>query len=178
MRSHAEESVAASVGRRAGVIRAQNLPQISVTPMKRERTRLRATLGQGLLLVEGLTVGVLGGVALAWTMSHTRFGADGIPMLGLKLTPWHSGLLLGVGAGALLACLGRRAALVFSGLTACGWAALSVVCALAVTHHEPGVLGFDSRDSVFYGVLGVYNLIAWIFLAPTLSRRPGSLQDH
>lgn len=149
--------------------------------MAPERTRVRGSLGHGLLLVEGLTVGVLGGVALAWSMSHTPFGADGIPMLGLKLTPWHAGLLLAVGAGALLACLGRRAALVFSGLTACGWAALAVVCTLAVARHTPGVLGFDTRDSVSYGVLGVYNLVAWICLAPTLSRtypKPSSLQNH
>ena len=30
-------------------------------------------------MVEGLAVGVLGGVALAWSMGYTRFGADGIP---------------------------------------------------------------------------------------------------
>ena len=162
-------------------MRAQNLPRLSVTPMKRERTRVRGTLGQGLLLVEGLTVGVLGGVGLAWSMAHARFGADGVPLLGLKLTPWHGGLFLAVGAVALLACLGQRAALVFSGLTAFGWAALSVVCTLAVTHHAPGLLGFDSRDSVFYGVLSVYNFIAWICLAPIPSRifaRPGRLRDR
>jgi hypothetical protein len=34
---------------------------------------------------------------------------------------------------------------------------------------------------VFYGVLGGYNLIAWLCLAPTPSRifaRPGHLPDH
>lgn len=162
-------------------MRTQDLPRISVTPTNPEWTRLRGSVGHGLLLIEGLTVGVLGGVALAWSMAHTRFDADGIPMLGLKLTPWHGGLLLAVGAGALLACLGRRAALVFSGLTAFGWAVLAVVCALAVSRHAPGVLGFDSRDSVFYGVLAVYNLIAWICLAPTLPRifsKPRSLRDY
>ncbi|HEX3547526.1 MAG TPA: hypothetical protein VHU62_13255 [Mycobacterium sp.] len=178
---HAEKSAAASVERQSGVVRAQNLPRISVTPVKPQRTSLRGGVGQGLLLVEGLTVGVLGGVALAWSTSHTPFGTDGIPMLGLKWTPWHGGLLLAVGAGTLLACLGRRAALVFSGFIACGWAALAVVCAVAVARHAPGVLGFDSRDSVVYGVLGVYNLIVWICLAPTLSRtypKPRNLQNH
>ena len=99
-------------------------------------------------MVEGLAIGVLGGVALAWSMGYTRFGADGIPMLGLKVTPSHAGLLLIVGTLALLACLGRRAALVFSALTAFGWAALTIVCALRVAHHAPGVLGFDPRDSL------------------------------
>ena len=62
-------------------------------------------------MVEGLTIGVLGGVALAWSMGFTRFSPDGIPMLGLKVTPSHAGLLLIVGTLALLACLApaRRA---------------------------------------------------------------------
>ena len=157
----------------------QQPARISVTPMndslvgraadtKRregERGRLRFRVGQGLLVVEGLALGVLGGVALAWSMGYTRFGADGIPMLGLKVTPLHAGLLLTVGALALLACLGRRTAFVFSALTACGWAALTIVCALKVAHHAPGVLGFDPRDSLLYGALSAYNLVTASCLA-------------
>jgi hypothetical protein len=151
----------------------QQPARISVTPMndslvgraadtKRQddgRGRLRLRVGRGLLLVEGLVLGVLGGVALAWSMGYTRFGADGIPMLGLKVTPLHAGLLLAVGALALLACLGRRTAFVFSALTACGWAVLTIVCALKAAHHAPGVLGFDPRDSLLYGALSAYNLV-------------------
>src|SRR3981081_1112643 len=48
----------------------------------RGRWRLRA--GRGLIVVEGLALGVLGGVALASSMGYARFGADGMPMLGLK----------------------------------------------------------------------------------------------
>jgi hypothetical protein len=121
-------------------------------------------------MVEGLTIGVLGGVALAWSMGYTRFAADGIPMLGLKVTPLHAGLLLIVGTLALLACLGRRAALIFSGLTAFGWAALAIVCADNVAHHAPGVLGFDPRDSLLYGALCAYNLVALFCLALALVR--------
>ena len=116
-------------------------------------------------MVEGLAIGVLGGVALAWSMGYTRFAADGIPMIGLKVTPSHAGLLLIVGTLALLACLGRRAALVFSALTAFGWAALTIVCALRVAHHAPGVLGFDPRDSLLYGALCAYNLVTSSCLA-------------
>ena len=130
-----------------------------------EIERVRSRAGQGLLMVEGLAIGVLGGVALAWSMGYTRFGADGIPMLGLKVTPSHAGLLLIVGTLALLACLGRRAALVFSALTAFGWAALTIVCALRVAHHAPGVLGFDPRDSLLYGALCAYNLVTSSCLA-------------
>ena len=122
-------------------------------------------------MVEGLAIGVLGGVALAWSMGYTRFAADGIPMIGLKVTPSHAGLLLIVGTLALLACLGRRAAFIFSALTACGWAALTIVCALKVAHHAPGVLGFDPRDSLFYGALSAYNLVTALALALTLFKK-------
>jgi hypothetical protein len=130
--------------------------------------RLSSRAGQGLLVIEGLVIGVLGGVALAWSMGYTRFGADGIPMLGLKVTPLHAGLLLIAGTLALLSCLGRRAALIFSALTAFGWAALTVVCASNVARHVPGVLGFDPRDSFLYGVLGAYNLLTSLLLAVAL----------
>jgi hypothetical protein len=123
-------------------------------------------------VAEGLALGVLGGFALAWSMGYARFGADGIPMLGLKVTPLHAGLLLTVGALALLACLGRRTAFLFSALTACGWAALTVVCALKVAHHTPGVLGFDPRDSLLYGALGAYNVVTALCLTvPLFSER-------
>jgi hypothetical protein len=133
-----------------------------------EDDRLSSRAGQGLLMVEGLVIGVLGGVALAWSMGYTRFGADGIPMLGLKVTPPHAGLLLIVGTLALLACLGRRTALTFSTLTGFGWAALTFVCASNVAHHAPGVLGFDPRDSFVYGVLSAYNLVTSVLLALAL----------
>ena len=124
--------------------------------------------GRGLLVVEGLAIGVLGGVALAWSMGHTRFGADGMPLLGLKVTPQHAGLLLVAGTLALLACLGRRVALIFSTLTAFGWAGLAIVCALKVAHHAPGVLGFDPRDSLLYGALCAYNVVTSALLALAL----------
>src|SRR5690349_7547696 len=90
--------------------------------------QLRSRAGRGLLTVEGLLIGVLGGVALASSMGYARFGADGMPMLGLRVTPPHAALLLIAGTLALLACLGRRTALIFSTLTAFGWAVLAVVC--------------------------------------------------
>jgi hypothetical protein len=133
-----------------------------------EDEQLSSRAGQGLLMVEGLMVGVPGGVALAWSMGYTRFGADGIPMLGLKVTPLHAALLLIAGTLALLACLGRRTALIFSALTAFGWATLTIVCANNVAHHAPGVLGFDPRDSFLYGVLSAYNLVTSLLLALAL----------
>jgi len=185
MKTRAEHSAAASADRRGRAIGMRRPPpRTSVTPSndslvrpaaddatrrrEDERRRLRFRVGQGLLVVEGLALGVLGGVALAWSMGYTRFAADGIPMLGLKVTPLHAGLLLTVGAMALLACLGRRTAFIFSALAACGWASLAVVCALKVAHHTPGVLGFDPRDNLFYGALSAYNLVTTCCLAVPL----------
>jgi hypothetical protein len=122
------------------------------------------------LTVEGLVIGVLGGVALASSMGYARFDADGMPMLGLKLTPPHAALLLVMGTLALLACLAPRSALIFSALTAFGWAALTAVCAFNAAHHAPGVLGFDPRDSVLYGALSAYNLMTSFLLALALVR--------
>jgi hypothetical protein len=144
--------------------------RISVAPVNDSFKRLSASdvvfrLGRVLLMVEGLAIGVLGGVALAWSMGYTHFSEDGIPMLGLKVTPPHAGLLLIVGTLALLACLGRRTALIFSALTAFGWAALSIVCAFKVAHHTPGVLGFDPRDGLLYGALCAYNIVTASCLA-------------
>jgi hypothetical protein len=163
------------VGKVGGVVRQTTTvsePRMRLavgdTTRPAEDDRLSSRAGQGLLMVEGLVIGVLGGVALAWSMGYTRFGADGIPMLGLKVTPPHAGLLLVVGTLALLSCLGPRAALVFSALTALGWATLTFVCASNVAHHAPGVLGFDPRDSFVYGVLSAYNLVTSVLLALAL----------
>jgi hypothetical protein len=123
-----------------------------------------------LLTVEGLAIGVLGGVALAASMGYARFDADGMPMLGLKVTPPHAALLLIVGTLALLSCLGHRTAFAFSALTAFGWAALTVVCTLKAAHHAPGVLGFDPRDSFLYGALSAYNLVTSLLLGLALLR--------
>jgi hypothetical protein len=188
MKTRAEHSAAAPADRPGRAIGMRRPPRASVTPSndslvrpavddttrrrEGERRRLRFRVGQGLLVVEGLALGVLGGVALAWSMGYTRFGADGMPMLGLKVTPLHAGLLLIVGALALLACLGRRIAFLFGALAACGWAALTVVCALQVAHHTPGVLGFDPRDSLFYGALSAYNLVTASCLAVPMFKLP------
>jgi hypothetical protein len=147
----------------------------------REARRFHAV--QGLLTVEGLGLGVVGGIALAWSVVYPRFGADGIPLLGLKVTPLHAGLLLTVGSLALLASLGRWTALFVSTVTACGWAALTIVCALKVAHHAPGALGFDPRDRLLYGALSAYNLVTSFCLALTMfkyrshSRMDADTQD-
>jgi hypothetical protein len=182
MKTRAEHNAAAPTDRRGRATGMRWATQTSVTPVndsvvrpaavgataRKEDGRVRLRTGRALVVVEGLALGVLGGVALASSMGYTRFGADGMPMLFLKVTPLHAGLLLTVGALALLACLGRRTAFLFSVLAACGWAALAIVCALEVAHHTPGVLGFDPRDSLFYGALSACNVVTALCLAVPL----------
>jgi hypothetical protein len=172
MRTRVGQGSAVSIERRSTA--AQDLPDTPASPelprrlvaatSATEHERLRSRAGRGLLLVEGLVIGVLGGVALAWSMGFTRFSPDGFPVLGLKVTPSHAGLLLIAGTLAVLACLGRRTALAFSVFTACGWAVLTVICALNVSRHAPGPLGFDPGDSFLYGGLSVYNLATALLL--------------
>src|SRR5258707_15896288 len=90
-----------------------------------EQVNSRFRIAHRALLGQGLVIGVLGGVALAWSMANLRFGTEGIPLLGLAVTPLHGGLLLAGGALAVLACLGRWTTVGFSALAAGGWAALT-----------------------------------------------------
>ena len=121
------------------------------------------------LVGQGLVIGILGGYAFAWSMANHRFGPEGMPVLGLAVTPMHGGLLMAGGSLAILACLGRLSTLGFSAIAAAGWVTLTIVCAVQAAHHAPGILGFDPRDTLLYGVLGAYNLALCAWLAPTLS---------
>ena len=134
----------------------------------REHTQSRFRVAHQALLGQGLSIGVLGGVALAWSMANLRFGAEGMPLIGLSVTPLHGGLLLANGVLAILACLGRWPTVAFSAAAAAGWATLAIVCAVAAAHHTPGSLGFDPRDTLLYAALGAYNLALCFWLAPTL----------
>jgi hypothetical protein len=146
-------------------------------------TALRFRMAHIALLGQGLAIGVVGGFALAWSMAaNLRFGLEGIPVLGLTVTPLHGGLLMAGGALAVLACLGRWTTIGFAAIATVAWATLTVVCAVEAAHHAPGLLGFDPRDTLLYGVLGVYNLALCILLAPTVgmgwrSARSGSPRD-
>ena len=136
--------------------------------MQGEHATSRFRMAHIALLGQGLAIGVMGGFALAWSMANLRFGLEGIPVLGLTVTPLHGGLLMAGGALAILACLGRWTTVGFSAVATGGWATLTVVCAVEAAHHAPGVLGFDPRDTLLYGVLGAYNLALCILLAPPL----------
>jgi hypothetical protein len=131
--------------------------------------RSRFRLAYVALLFEGLASAGFGGVALALSMANLRFGERGMPFLGLELTPLHGGVLMVSGALAVLVCLGRWPTVAFAAVAAGGWAALAVVCAVRTGQHSPGVLGFDARDTVFYAVLGAYNLAVCLWLAPMVS---------
>ena len=133
-----------------------------------EHASSRFRIAHVALLGQGLVIGVLGGVALAWSMANLRFGTEGIPLLGFAVTPLHGGILLAGGVLAVLACLGRWTTVGFSAIAAGGWVTLTIVCAVECSRHVPGVLGFDPRDTLLYGLLGAYNLLVCIWLVPTL----------
>jgi hypothetical protein len=136
---------------------------------RRAHATWRFRIARIALLGQGLAIGVVGGFALAWSMAaNLRFGLEGIPVLGLAVTPLHGGLLMAGGALAILACLGRWTTVAFSAIAAGGWATLTIVCAVEAARHAPGLLGFDPRDTLLYGVLGAYNFMLCIWLAPTI----------
>lgn len=139
-----------------------------------DQTTSRFRIAHLALLGQGLVIGILGGFALAWSMANLRFGPEGMPILGLTVTPLHGGLLMAGGSLAVLACLGRWTTLGFSLIAGGGWAALTIVCAVEAARHAPGVLGFDPHDTLLYGVLGAYNLALCTWLAPTLSKKPSA----
>ncbi len=122
----------------------------------------RARIGQWALGAEGFAMGVFGGAGLAWSMANPHFGAAGAPIMWLRVTPLHCSLLLVVGVLTVFASFGRGAAM-FSRIAALGWFVVTVVCVAATSSHNPGPLGFDSRDTVLYTVLTAYNvaLLAW-----------------
>ena len=139
-------------------------------PLRPAATRAdsRLRIAHLALLVEGLVIGVLGGVALAWSTASLRIGAEGTPMLGLALTPLHGALLMTAGTLAMLVCFGRWPTVAFSAAATVSWAALAVVCAARTARHTPGLLGFDARDTVFDAVLGAYNLTICLLLIPAV----------
>lgn len=136
-------------------------------------TRLR--IGRRVLLSEGIVMGVFGGAGLAWSMANPQFGAAGAPILWLQVTPLHCGVLLLIGVLTIFASLGR-AALTFSRIAAITWLVLMIVCLSATHRHVPGPMGFDVRDTVLYGVLGLLNLalVLWFTVAV---KRTGTFED-
>jgi hypothetical protein len=132
------------------------------------RAQSRFRVAQVALLAQGISIGVLGGVALAWSMASVRFVAEGTPLVGLALTPMHGELLMASGVLTVLACLGRWSTVVFGVVATAGWAGLAICCAVRTANHTPGLLGFDTRDTVFDATLAVYNLLVCLVLVPTL----------
>lgn len=129
----------------------------------------RARVGRRALGAQGFTMGVFGGAGLAWSMANPHFGAAGAPILFLRVTPLHCSLLLVVGVLTVFASFGRSAVM-FNRVAALGWCVVTAVCVAATSNHNPGPLGFDSRDTVLYAVLTAYNLalMAW-FAFPSRS---------
>jgi hypothetical protein len=135
--------------------------------------RSRFRIGRWMLLAEGIAMGVFAGAGLAWSMANPQFGADGAPILWLRVTPIHCALMLGVGMLTIFASLGRTAP-VFSRIASIGWLGLTIVCTWAAADRRPGPLGFDSRDSLLYGGLALFNLalVLWFTIGAHRAKEP------
>jgi|KBSSwiStaDraftv2_1062776.scaffolds.fasta_scaffold00866_6 hypothetical protein len=134
------------------------------------RVNSRFRIAHLALLAQGLVTGVLGGIALAWSMANPGFANEGIPIFGLTVTPLQGGVFLVGAALAVLACLARWTTVAFSATAATGWTALAIVSGVEAARHLPGVLGFDPRDTLLYAVLAAYNIAVCIALVPTRRR--------
>ncbi|WP_155928216.1 hypothetical protein [Mycolicibacterium sp. CBMA 234] len=126
----------------------------------------RARIGQRALGAEGMALGIFGGAGLAWSMANPHSGPTGAPIMWLFVTPPESALMLVTGVVTIFASLGRTAPM-FSRIATVGWLAVTIACAIGTASHTPGPLGFDTGDTVLYGLLTAYNLaLAVLFAIP------------
>lgn len=132
----------------------------------------RVRIGRWALGAQGFAMGVFGGTGLAWSMANPHYGAAGAPLMFLRVTPLHCALLLLVGVLTIFASFARGATM-FNRIAALGWFVVTVISVVAVSSHNPGPLGFDTRDTVLYAVLTAYNvaLMVW-FNFPVRSAPP------
>lgn len=120
--------------------------------------------GRVFLRLQGVLMEILGAVAVGWAIANPLAEPARIPLLGLRFSVLHGGLLLGYGALACLVSLSRRAALWFTALAATFGFVLIIPCAVAASHNAPGPLGFDLRDMLLYALLAAFNtgLLMWL----------------
>ena len=128
--------------------------------------------GRRFLLAEGVLLIALGVAGFVSAATHSNTPPTGAPVLMLALTPWHSAILLGFGALAVLGTLQRRAAITVTAFGAAVFAALVIIGAVSAVHHAPGPLGFEARDIVLHGVLAAANFAVLYWLIPDVLEGP------
>jgi hypothetical protein len=135
--------------------------------------------GRRFLVAEGVIVGALGGIGLAWAMAGAVAPPSaGVAFLGLNIAVVEAATLLGFGVLAVIAALSRCAGVIFTGLAAMAWLVLTILCTDAAVHRAPGAMGFDLRDSLVYAALTAYNFGVYTWLSadalegPAWVRRP------
>lgn len=128
--------------------------------------------GRWFLLADGVLLIALGVAGFVSAATHPHAPSTGAPVLGLALTPWHSALLAGLGVLAVIGVVQRHAAITVAAVNTVAFVALVIVGAIAAAHHVPGPLGFEPRDIVLHGVLGVVNFGVLFWLLPDVLEGP------
>lgn len=128
--------------------------------------------GRWFLLADGVLLVALGVAGFVSAALHPDAPPTGAPVLWLALTPWHSALLAGLGALAVIGVVQRHAAIAAAALCTVVFAALVIIGAVAAAHHAPGPLGFEARDIVLHGVLAVISFAVLYWLLPDVLEGP------
>lgn len=128
--------------------------------------------GRWFLLADGVLLIALGVAGYVSAAAHPHAPPTGAPVLGLALTPWHSALFVGLGVLAVIGVVRRHAAITAAALSTVAFLALVIIGAIAAAHHVPGPLGFEPRDIVLHGVLGVANFAVLYWLLPDVLEGP------
>ncbi|MCB0940484.1 MAG: hypothetical protein KDB72_09625 [Mycobacterium sp.] len=120
--------------------------------------------GRWSLLIEAVVLGAFNAALFAYA------GPSGpkpqVRMWGLIATPALNWTLLVLAVAALVACIHRRAALVYTTAVSVGALIMTVICGTAAAHDDPGPLGFTAAAVVFYAVLFAFNLGIGMWLIP------------
>ncbi|WP_406813627.1 DUF4383 domain-containing protein [Mycobacterium sp. M23085] len=128
--------------------------------------------GRWYLLADGVLLIGLGVAGFVSAAFHPHAPPTGAPVLWLALTPWHSALLAGLGALAVIGVVQRHAAIAATALCTVVFAALVIIGAVAAAHHAPGPLGFEARDIVLHGVLAAISFAVLYWLLPDVLEGP------
>lgn len=122
--------------------------------------------GRWALVIEGAVLAALGIVGLCSSATHVGSDADGVAVLGLTLTPWHSAVLLATGVGLALSAVRRRASVTAAAIAAVAYLILVFYGAVAAVHHAPGPLGLGAPSIVLHGFISSISLGILYWLLP------------
>jgi peptidoglycan/LPS O-acetylase OafA/YrhL len=122
-----------------------------------------------MLAAEAATAASVGAVGLigAMVVSDSALRVAGVP-----LTSPLSAVMLAIAVCAASAMIHRRAAKLFTAGVSTAAVALTVICAVAAAHHDPGPLGFTAPAVLMWAAVFSYNLALLMWLLPDQIQGP------